>query len=147
MGYQMIKMLPDYGIRLRTYLAEHRTEPFEWGKNDCMLFVADCIERMTGVDVAESLRGAYSDEQGARDVIKSEYYANSFLAVVSTIFSLYSGIEEGISEDVPCVCVVKYRNNFLGGLYYEGKVMVFQQGGFLVFNKKRIVKSWVVQNG
>jgi hypothetical protein len=38
--------------------------PFEWGRHDCCIFAADAIEVMTGVDMAECLRG-YTTALGA----------------------------------------------------------------------------------
>lgn len=37
-----------------------------WGSHDCALFAADCVRVVTGIDLAEGFRGAYSDEEGAR---------------------------------------------------------------------------------
>jgi hypothetical protein len=43
---------------------------FEWGKKDCALFVADIVEKMTGIDYAEPFRGKYSTEKGAYMALK-----------------------------------------------------------------------------
>jgi hypothetical protein len=51
-------------------LIERRFMPFTWGANDCALFVADAVERMTGVDIAADFRG-YSDEPGAFVAIRA----------------------------------------------------------------------------
>jgi len=44
--------------------------PFEWGAWDCGLFSADCIQAMTGVDIAAEFRGRYSTAKGARKVMR-----------------------------------------------------------------------------
>lgn len=43
--------------------------PHAWGTHDCALFVADCIEAMTGFDLAADWRGSYSTETEAMAII------------------------------------------------------------------------------
>lgn len=48
------------------------TRPFEWGKNDCVTFAADCVEAQTGEDIIADFRGRYTTELGAvRAMIKA----------------------------------------------------------------------------
>lgn len=54
----------DWPQRLGKLIHERASEPFEWGRQDCCLFAADCVEAMTGVDLAGPLRG-YSTALGA----------------------------------------------------------------------------------
>lgn len=59
----------DWRSRLVAAIEAHRHQPFAWGSNDCALFVADCIEAMTGADPAGAVRGRYDTEEGARAVL------------------------------------------------------------------------------
>ncbi len=54
---------------LASLLRERQNTPFEWGENDCCLFVSDCILAMTGKDVAAEYRGRYTTEIGAKRVL------------------------------------------------------------------------------
>jgi hypothetical protein len=45
---------------------------FEWGRLDCLLFVADCIQAMTGEDLAAGIRGRYTTEVGSKRVLTSD---------------------------------------------------------------------------
>jgi hypothetical protein len=56
--------------RLASSIQERRRKPFEWGVNDCGLFAADCVLAMTGVDLAEKLRGKYRTEEGAAKALR-----------------------------------------------------------------------------
>lgn len=47
---------PDWRVRLDAYVAAAWRAPFDWGSNNCGLFVAGAIEAMTGVDPAAELR-------------------------------------------------------------------------------------------
>lgn len=59
----------DWPEQLAQFIDERRHAPFAWGTNDCALFAADAIERMTGVDLAKHLRG-YKTERGALGKIR-----------------------------------------------------------------------------
>jgi hypothetical protein len=50
--------------RLEAFLLERREIPFEWGKNDCCLFVADAVRELHNIDFAENFRG-YKTKFGA----------------------------------------------------------------------------------
>lgn len=56
------KLLPGY-------LAERAGRAFEWGVNDCCIFAADWVLRVTGRDPMQCLRG-YSDEDVARRLLE-----------------------------------------------------------------------------
>ena len=57
--------------KLETFLLERRFAPFEWGRNDCCLFVADAVEAMHGVDFAANLRGYRTRFGAARRLAKA----------------------------------------------------------------------------
>ena len=55
----------DWPERLAAAVAEARDRPFVWGRHDCVLFAADCVAAMTGVDLAAGVRGRYRTPGGA----------------------------------------------------------------------------------
>lgn len=57
--------------KLEAFLLERRDMPFEWGKNDCCLFVADAVKAMCGYDYAASLRGYTTRFGAARRLYKA----------------------------------------------------------------------------
>ncbi len=60
----------DWPERLADYLLQVKGMSFEWGKNDCALFVCNCIELITGEDHASKFRGKYRTEKGALLALK-----------------------------------------------------------------------------
>ena len=62
---------PDWPERLQRYVKQNRDNPFEWGTFDCALFACNVVQELTGVDFAESFRGAYSDKRGAALALKA----------------------------------------------------------------------------
>lgn len=65
-------------MTLDEYLMATADTPWEWGRCDCMLWVADWIKARWGVDPAESLRGTYSDEAGAEAILDGDVLAKTF---------------------------------------------------------------------
>lgn len=64
-----IKRQEGWEARLMHKLETVRELKFEWGKMDCVIWVADCIEAMTCVDMITNIRGTYHDKVSAYAVI------------------------------------------------------------------------------
>jgi hypothetical protein len=62
--------LQDWRTLLSLHIEDNRLRPFEWGKHDCALWVADCLEVMTGVDPAPEYRDLYDSPLGALKAIR-----------------------------------------------------------------------------
>lgn len=56
--------LPDWPERLSEIIDAARYKPFVWGEHDCCLFAMDCVQAMTGVDLAAPYRGYKGKKQG-----------------------------------------------------------------------------------
>lgn len=54
---------------LSEFLFKRKDSTFRYGRNDCCLFVADAIERMTGVDPAVEFRGKYRTKAQAKNLL------------------------------------------------------------------------------
>ena len=55
---------------LSNYIAVKRSEPFEYGVNDCCLFAAGAVEAITGQDPMAEFRGEYDSLKTSLKVIK-----------------------------------------------------------------------------
>lgn len=64
-----MRRLPDWEQHLSDLVGQRLSTPFAWGSNDCVLFAADGIAAMTGVDPAGSLRGQWAGRGEAVRVI------------------------------------------------------------------------------
>ena len=61
----------DWPTRLFEFIEARREVAFEWGRQDCCLFVCDGILTITGLDPAAKLyRGKYRDALGAARLLK-----------------------------------------------------------------------------
>ncbi len=50
-------------------LKEMAAQPWKWGQHDCAIMAANVIMAMTGVDLAEKVRGKYKTKRGAAGLI------------------------------------------------------------------------------
>jgi hypothetical protein len=107
-----MKRLPDWEERLTAVLAKSFDRKFEWGQFDCCLFVCECIEAMTGVDLSMGLRGTYSDKIGAHLAIKR--ISGGDLGALAQMMAAMFEIEE-IQTALACPGDIALMNG-LGGL-------------------------------
>ena len=70
---------------LHAFIDSRRNEPFQWGKNDCALFAADCVSSFTDIDYAESFRGKYRSLKGSIKALKDQGF-NSVDEVPDNLF-------------------------------------------------------------
>jgi len=68
---QSIKRLPGWEFALAACIESARNRTFRWGVFDCGLFVCECVDAITGVDMGEQFRG-YSTLLGAWRSIKGD---------------------------------------------------------------------------
>jgi hypothetical protein len=60
---------PGWEAMLYDHIRNARSRPFAWGQHDCVLWSADWVLKMTGIDPASQWRGTYGTEEGARQVL------------------------------------------------------------------------------
>lgn len=65
----MVARKENWSALLSEYLTERRLMPFEWGKNDCMAFVSECVKKLTGHDFFPGFSD-YHDEASAKLLLK-----------------------------------------------------------------------------
>jgi hypothetical protein len=58
-------MMPNSEIALHTYVQEQIGKPFEFGVNDCPLFVAGAIDSMRGTSLRDKYIGLWHDQKSA----------------------------------------------------------------------------------
>lgn len=66
----------DWASRLISVIDAADNKPFAWGKQDCALFAADCVQAMTGEDFAAPFRGRYDTALGSVRALKMMGYAS-----------------------------------------------------------------------
>ncbi len=122
----MIRRLPDWRGRLGAYVEQARRAPFGYGALDCALFTAGAVEAMTGVDLAEGLRGAYgSFAAGIRELRRRGYIDHLDMA------------RAHFPEIPPCfaqvgdLCAVEVAEGPALGLTQGARIFLMSAGGLV----------------
>lgn len=76
--------LPDWPERLHAAVAAGPRR-FRWGRDDCALWVARCVEAMTGVDLAARYRGRYTSAAGAAEALEANGHTTLAEAVTAAL--------------------------------------------------------------
>lgn len=88
--------LPDWQERLAAVVRSHQRDSFEWGRNDCCLFVCDVIQALLGFDPAAEVRGLYLDLPEAAEVMREHFGCEGVSALAESIAEKYGFVEVGI---------------------------------------------------
>jgi hypothetical protein len=65
---------------LSAFLSEAGRRGFARGRNDCMLFAADWVERLTGRDPAAEFRSAYDSAEAANAILQERGGSRAIVA-------------------------------------------------------------------
>lgn len=57
--------------KLHQFVESRRRTPYQWGVNDCGTFSADAIEVVTGADPIADIRGQWTDEASAMQLLEA----------------------------------------------------------------------------
>lgn len=93
----------DWPERLAAFLAIRGPLPFCWALNDCALFAADCVQELTGTDLAADLRGSYGSAEGAARVLARH---GGLLELVRARLPVYVSPLQAHRGDVVCVSII-----------------------------------------
>lgn len=88
-----LRRFEDWPGALAIFLESRRSTPFEWGRNDCVLFALDGVQAITGLDAAADIRGKYSTALGAAKRMKT-LYGHPSLSEAATNFAVRWGGQE-----------------------------------------------------
>lgn len=118
--------------RLEEFLSGYIDRPFEWGRDDCSLFLADWWQFNHGIDPAAHLRGTY-DCEGQKDVVVARH---------GGILRLVSGIADSVGAQrcfSPAFGAFGIIEPGVGGIY-AGDFWAFRTWDGVGFSKE--AKPW-----
>ena len=68
---------------LQEYIESVRYKEFEWGRFDCMLFVANCVRILNpNLDIMRGFRSKYKSRLGAEKILRKETKEGTFKAFI-----------------------------------------------------------------
>lgn len=133
---------------LHDFFLNRERVPFQWGANDCCIFVADAILSFTGTDIAVDFRSKYNDKDGAFATIKSVTGGNSVEDAAE-----YCAVKFGLPELThPLMAqrgdlvVVKNGQDLIAGIVHLNgrQVVVVSEAGLLRAPIRTIKRAWRV---
>lgn len=127
------------------------TKPFTWGEFDCCLFVADAVKVQTGTDMAETVRGTYTDGLGAARMLQEFGGMEAMAAAMAA----QHGLEEiaiGLAQrgDVVLVCdptidtCMGQGHPTMGIIGSSGRALIPGAVGLLSVPRWSAIKAWRV---
>lgn len=132
---------PDWQSRLSAYIVAAAHRPFQYGVQDCGLFVAGAIEAMTGVDVAAELRG-YRNRTQAYDAIRRVCGRRRMDAVADHLARQF-GIEEIPPAFAQRGDAVQRQAGSLGIVAMHGtELLTPYKDGLLRLPMSRALRAW-----
>lgn len=129
----------NWPLLLAQFIESRRTTPFEWGKNDCCLFVADALEAITGTDFADDYRGTYTTEIGAYRALKK--HADGTIA---SAWSRYFDEIPPASMGRGDVALVEVDNEPACALCFGAKLWIVSKQGLITLPRAEAKMAWRV---
>ncbi len=133
-----LKRKQDWPILLSAYLNDRAGMPFVRGKNDCMIFCADCILELTGTDPAPELRN-YKTKKGADKIIKS--FGKSIEDIITSKLGEPKPITKAMRGDI---VLFNHNGDPCGGVVDESakNAAFVTENGLCRIPLKNCLKAW-----
>lgn len=132
----------DWPERLAAFVEERRNVPFAWGTQDCLMFAADAVLMLRGVDVMAQYRGAYATEAEGDSLLERDGGMEAILAAAAQA--------AGLAERAPKLArrgdlvLVRHGNLLMAGIVTGTAVAVTGSDGLAFVPTRMIVRAWVV---
>ena len=135
----------DWAGRFDRLLVAGRERPFEWGKWDCCLFVADALLAVTGLDLAADLRFQYSSLREARWLLRARYGSASIETSVGILF-LRAGLQRcdpGMAQRGDPVMARQGSDFQVGVIGLNGSVVINSETkGLVRLPRSLVTRAW-----
>lgn len=128
---------PNWEMQFAEFCRQRETMPFAWGSNDCVLFAADCVLAMTGVDHAAQFRGYTTAVHAARLIKK----LGGLEAIVTRALGLPQALHEVTAGDV---VLVQFESCIALGIYSGNACLGPGKDGIMAVGRTQILLAWKV---
>lgn len=134
-------------IQLERYLLDISMKRFAWGECDCLIFVSDVAQLLTGVDPMsyakpgdpETIRGLYTSELEAKALIRK--YRRSTPAIMDQHFKR---VNPSFAQRGDIV-ISKINNRNCFGVVWSGKALFkLHDEGFCMLQQTECSHAWRV---
>lgn len=127
----------DWVEKLLEVMADHERREFVWGQDDCCLFVARCIDAMTGSEVETAIAAEYDDEPSAlRLIAKHGGLAGAVIHFLGEPVEVYAGRGD--------VVLIDGGEGDALGICLGSHIIAMGPDGLRRVPRKEILKVWRV---
>ena len=135
----MVSRLENWPLRLSKYLNERSDKPFEWGKNDCLMFVSGAVAAVTGYDFSDEYL-PYSTRKEADEMLQ-EY--DGVVGIISEHLG-HSGTEKILTAQRGDVVLFRLNDENIAGIVDDSGrfFQIVTEKGLLRVPLKRAVRVW-----
>lgn len=125
---------------LNKVLMSYNNKTFEWGKSDCALFVAECVDAQTGSNLLNEFKNKYNSALGALKLLKQKGYNN--LEEIYDDYFKSIPLEHALNGDI---ILFLEDNRMTSGIFYMGNIMAISYEGLITCSIKVAEKAWEVR--
>lgn len=135
----MVARLENWPMELSSFLQEKQNEPFAWGRNDCLTFVAQALFCITGNDYYYEYSG-YDSEQGAKEILESH---GGIIKIIEKHFG--RGTSNTLKAGRGDIAIVKCPDLMAGIVDDSGRyIALVTHEGLRRFPLEKAIKVWRV---
>lgn len=120
---------------LAEFIEKTRSDPFEWGRNDCALWCASAVAHETGFDPASDLRGTYASWFECRQIVIAAGGLGSLIAPRMARGGLCDLDGDGVA-------ILTLDKRQLCGLILDGRAVVKLESGLRVADEFTVIRGW-----
>ncbi len=125
-------------LKLNNFIESQRRVPFEWGINDCALFVASAVEAVIDIDYAEQFRGRYATKIGSLRVLRDDGYDDLEQFVTASVGEPCAKREIARGD----ICLFETPDGESIGICVGVKIVSPGEGGLVFTNIDQAIKGW-----
>lgn len=118
---------PDWPERLHCFLMEVKERPFKWGEWDCAAFCGEAVKRMTGEDLYAEMKGLYSSEEEAKELIQTKGF-DTYESILWKMLGEPISVTVAMRGDVVLSTAVRSGHSVIGVSLGENTVFVTIRG-------------------
>lgn len=126
--------------QLTKFIERYLSKPFEWGSDDCSLFIADWWMDQHGEDPAAMLRGTYCTEHGAHRAVARAGGLDALVGAIASSVGAKRAQEpsDGVFGTVIIAGAVR------SAIYVSGAWAIRAPDGVVFSHKAEPVRLWSV---
>lgn len=125
------------GWESRMAQALEETGAFEWGTNDCCMFVFRVAEAITGIDYAKPYRGYKTSKGAARRLLK-------YGGVEGVANNSFGESKKPLLAKRGDAVLVKSNDDLALGVCVGDKIAVVTETGLILISMREAINAWSI---